>query len=158
MSSSEHRGSPLPTDAFARQTAPNTSAQNRFSSVSEPLADAHINGEYLKNHPTWHVEFSPWKAANVFSLMQRNRLEPKTICEIGAVLERLCASYKWNLDPATVLCGYDVSPQAIEMAKTRENDRLHFSVEDFGEVDTPYFDLLLMLEVVDHVEDYFLDF
>jgi hypothetical protein len=51
--------------------------------------------------------------------------------------------------------GYDVSPQAIEMARTRQNEYLKFAVADFGELATPDFDLLLVLEVVDHVEDYF---
>jgi uncharacterized protein YerC len=49
--------------------------------------------------------------------------------------------------------GYDISPQAIALAKQRENARLHFTQADFRkEVDVPA-DLLLMNDVLEHIED-----
>lgn len=126
-----------------------------FSSVKDPATDPHINGDYLKSNPTWHVEYSPWKAENIHRFMQKNALDPHTVCEIGCgageVLRLLQAKMKRDVR----FWGYDVSPQAIEMAKARESEYLSFAVADFGELRTPDFDLLLVLEVVDHVEDYF---
>ncbi|HVQ39324.1 MAG TPA: hypothetical protein VMS31_17425, partial [Pyrinomonadaceae bacterium] len=40
-------------------------------------------GEYVERNPTYHVEDSPWKAQHILSLMQKNALQPRTICEIG---------------------------------------------------------------------------
>jgi SAM-dependent methyltransferase len=70
-------------------------------------------------------------------------------CGAGEVLREL----QLKLDPSCEFRGYDIAPAAIEMAKTRANERLRFELGDFGELDTPPFDLLLILEVVDHVED-----
>lgn len=131
-----------------------TDVRPRFSSVKEPEADPHINGEYLKTHPTWHVEFSPGKAANIEHLMRRNALQCKTVCEVGCGAGEVLRQLQLRMPPDARFWGYDVSPQAIEMAKSRENDRLKFDVADFGELETPPFDLLLVLEVVDHIEDY----
>lgn len=126
----------------------------RFTSVVDPNVDPHLNGDYLAKNPTWHVEYSPWKANNIAHLLEKNKLRPQTVCEVGcgagAVLEHL----QPKLDPKTRMWGYDIAPPAIEMAKKRENDRLKFAVADFGEIETPRFDLLLCLEVVDHIEDY----
>ncbi len=51
--------------------------------------------------------------------------------------------------------GYDISPQAIEFSQPRENERLHFKLADLGEEHSANFDLLLVLDVVEHLEDYF---
>jgi hypothetical protein len=51
--------------------------------------------------------------------------------------------------------GYDISPQAIEFSKPRENDKLHFKLADLGKERSVNFDLLLVLDVVEHLEDYF---
>jgi hypothetical protein len=54
-----------------------------------------------------------------------------------------------------VFCGYDISPQAIELARSRENEKLHFELADIREEETPFFDLLLILDVIEHLEDYY---
>lgn len=53
------------------------------------------------------------------------------------------------------LYGYDVSPQAIGLVTSRANERLHFFLADFCEVDGAWFDLLWVLDVLEHVEDYY---
>jgi hypothetical protein len=45
--------------------------------------EMYTQGEYLKKHPTWHVEDSPWKAEQIIKIMERNRLKPNSICEVG---------------------------------------------------------------------------
>jgi hypothetical protein len=60
-----------------------------------------------------------------------------------------------KMDPRCVFSGYDISPQAIELARSRENQRLHCKLADILQEPDAYFDLLLILDVVEHVEDYF---
>lgn len=125
-----------------------------FSSVSDALADPHINGAYLKKNPTWHVEFSEWKARHIHGLLQRKNLHPRTVGEIGCGAGEVLRQMQLRLSPDCVFQGYDIAPQAIAMAKPRSNDRLQFHLADFGTIESPCFDLLLLLEVVDHIEDY----
>jgi hypothetical protein len=51
--------------------------------------------------------------------------------------------------------GYEISPQAFALCQPRENDRLRFFCTDLIAAETPVFDLLLCLDVFEHVEDYF---
>jgi SAM-dependent methyltransferase len=125
-----------------------------FVSVVDPAADPHVNGEYFKKHPTWHIEYSPWKAENISGFLQRKNLRPKTICEVGCGAGEVLRQLQMKMAPDCSFWGCDVAPHAIEMAKEKENSRLHFAVGDFGVMSTPFFDLMLVLEVVDHVEDY----
>ena len=49
---------------------------------------------------------------------------------------------------------YDISPQAMQMCNERGNERLHFKLADIRQEDI-FFDLILMLDVVEHLENYF---
>jgi SAM-dependent methyltransferase len=131
-----------------------SSRRQYFSSIADPATDAHLNGEYFRKNPTWHVEFSPWKAANIHRLLERKGLYPRTVCEVGCGAGEVLRQLQLMTNSDCRFWGYDVAPAAIEMAKSRENDRLRFQLADFPAIDTPQWDLLLILEVVDHVEDY----
>ncbi len=50
--------------------------------------------------------------------------------------------------------GYDISLVALQQAEKRANSRLHFTLADFTKEPTISFDLLLVLDVVEHVENY----
>lgn len=130
-------------------------SQSAFTSVTDPQSDPHVNGEYLRKNPTWHVEHSPWKAGNVIRLLHKHNLNPATVCDVGCGVGEVLRQLQLNLEPECRLWGYDVAPAAIRAAKTRENDRLKFELADFTAIETRPFDLLVMTEVVDHVEDYF---
>jgi hypothetical protein len=49
--------------------------------------------------------------------------------------------------------GYDISPQAIELAKKRESPNVTFHVEDFFRLDGK-FDGVMAIDVFEHVENY----
>lgn len=136
------------------EKAPLRKARPLFSSVADPASDPHVNGKYLENNPTWHVEYSPRKAALIHRLLERNRLEPSTICEVGCGAGEVLRQLQMRMDPRCRFWGYDIAPPAIEMALPRQNDRLHFELADFTTIETPRSDLMLILEVMGHVEDY----
>jgi hypothetical protein len=100
------------------------------------------------------VEFSEAKAQDIHRVLQRRNLHPKTIGEVGCGAGEVLRQLQLRLPPRCIFHGYDIAPHAIEMAEARANDRLQFELADFGEIETPHFDLLLILEVVDHIEDY----
>ena len=43
----------------------------------------YTDGTYFSNNRTWHVEDSPWKARQIEGIMEQNRLNPMTVCEVG---------------------------------------------------------------------------
>lgn len=119
------------------------------------MATRYTHGGYLARNPEWHVDGSPWKAAQVLTVLNRNGLAPARVCEVGCGAGEILAQLQRYLPKSAALEGYDISPQAIEMASLRANDSLTFHVADFLAADTPQYDLILVIDVLEHLEDYF---
>ncbi|HLW88614.1 MAG TPA: class I SAM-dependent methyltransferase [Terriglobales bacterium] len=113
------------------------------------------DGSYLKNNPSWHIEESPFKVRQIRRMLKQQNLTPKTVCDVGCGAGLVLAELQPHLPSDCVCCGYDVSPVALAMSAKRGNDNLRFRLHDIrkDECDT-FFDLLLMLDVFEHVEDY----
>ncbi len=111
------------------------------------------DGEYLKNNPAWHVEDSPWKAKQILKMLKRNPLNPKTIVEIGCGAGEILNQLYSSMPDDVSFAGYDISGDAIRLAKTREKERLTFKHENYLETNINP-DLLLMMDVFEHVDDY----
>jgi hypothetical protein len=111
-------------------------------------------GDYLKENPTWHVEDSPWKARQIEKILSRNNIQPKSITEIGCgageILSQLCSSLPDN----TTFKGYEISPDAYNMCLSRAHERLTFGKEDLLSREGEVSDVLLVIDVFEHVEDY----
>jgi hypothetical protein len=112
------------------------------------------NSDYFEKNPNWHVEDSPWKAKQILKMMNRNKLPVNTIVEIGCGAGEILNQLHQQLPSTIEFTGYDVSPDAIALAKHREKDRLTFKLENLLEADVKPFDLLLMIDVFEHVDDY----
>lgn len=119
------------------------------------FAALYTDGDYLQKNPTWHAEESPWKVRNIVRLMERNHLAPATVCEVGCGAGEVLRLLQQRLPATCAFQGYDISPQALALARTRANDRLRFELADIARKSAVHFDLLLVLDVVEHVEDYF---
>jgi SAM-dependent methyltransferase len=119
------------------------------------MQNVYVNGEHLEKNPDWHVYASAWKARHVLKILQSRKLSANTIAEVGCGAGEVLRQLQNSMPPHCVFFGYDISPQAIELARTRENQRLHFKLADILHEPDAYFDLLLILDVVEHVEDYF---
>jgi predicted TPR repeat methyltransferase len=111
------------------------------------------NGEYLKNNPTWHIEDSPWKAKQILKILNRNSITPKTITEVGCGAGEILNQLLLSQPEDVRFTGYDISSDAISFAKNRKKERLEFIHDDFLSINTPT-DLLLMIDVFEHVDDY----
>lgn len=113
------------------------------------------DGTYLKNNPSWHIEESPFKVRQIQRMIERQALAPKTICDVGCGAGLVLAELQPHLPEDCVCWGYDVSPDALAMCANHGNDNLRFRLRDIrkDQCDT-FFDLLLMLDVFEHVEDY----
>ncbi|MDB5137973.1 MAG: hypothetical protein JWP37_4576 [Mucilaginibacter sp.] len=113
------------------------------------------NSDYLKNNNTWHVEDSPWKAEQVFKIIRRNTIEPKKVVEIGCGAGEILVQLQ-NLikDKSVSFEGYDISPDAYELSKQRANEKIKFYKEDLLAKENAFFDLCLVMDVFEHVDNY----
>lgn len=118
-------------------------------------SEMYVSGAYLEKNPTWHVEESPWKATQVLRMLKRSGISPGSVCEIGCGAGEVLAQLHARMDPGSTFWGYDISPQALKLAEPRANERIHFELADFTTVTDAHFDLILVLDVIEHLEDYF---
>ncbi|HEX4213464.1 MAG TPA: class I SAM-dependent methyltransferase [Candidatus Dormibacteraeota bacterium] len=116
--------------------------------------DIYGNGEYLNRNPGWHVEHSAWKVSHLDRIVARNSLQPATVCSIGCGAGEVLRLFQAHRDHPCECWGFDISPQAIELAMPRATETLHFEQVDIADV-RGKFDLAMVLDVVEHVENPF---
>lgn len=125
------------------------------------MENIYTSGRYLEVTKTWHAEDSPWKAGQIKKIIDRNQLRSQKIAEIGCGSGSILNELSKLPDLQRVSFeGYDISPQAIEIAKRFHNERINFFQEDLLSGDNKKkFDILLVIDVFEHVRDYmgFLD-
>src|SRR6266567_8059604 len=119
------------------------------------LEARYTSGEHFQQVPGWHIEEAPWKVQHIMSMMKRHHLEPNTVCDIGCGSGEVLRLLQLHMSEACTFWGYDISPQAITMCQERANQRLHFKLADIRQEQDVFFDLILVLDVIEHLEDYF---
>jgi hypothetical protein len=124
------------------------------AACGQPGTSVYTDGRYLAHNPTWHVEDSPWKARQIIEMISRNRLAPRSVCEVGCGAGEILSQLKRSLPDDCRFWGYDISPQAHALAVPREDERLHFRLGDLTEESSARFDLVLVIDVLEHLEDY----
>jgi cyclopropane fatty-acyl-phospholipid synthase-like methyltransferase len=118
------------------------------------VSSMYADGTYLARNPTWHSEDAQWKAGQVVRLLQDLRLTPRSVadvgCGTGGVLVHLAAVF----DPSTRFVGFDVSDDARRAA--RHGSPANVSFQDMAELDHDpgAYDLVMAIDVLEHVEDY----
>jgi len=116
----------------------------------------YTDGSYLaKTGGTWHLEDSPFKARQIASMLARHiEIKPNTICEIGCGAGGILAELQKMLPDHIAYTGYDISPQAHTLSAQFSNPRCQFIVGD-AFADASKYDLVLVMDVIEHIEDYF---
>ena len=115
----------------------------------------YTSGEYLQKNPLWHADESPWKAKHVLQLMARNGIAPKTICDVGCGAGETLRLVQEGMGEECTFWGYEISPQAFALCQSRTNEKLHFKLADIRQEKNIHFDLMLLMDVLEHLEDYF---
>ncbi len=121
------------------------------------LENIYTSGEYAAKHPTWDTEHSSWKAKQIMRMMARNNIVPKTICEVGCGAGEILKQLQEKMDSDCTFWGYEISPQAFELCKDRANEKLHFKLADIKQEQDTIFDVILLMDVIEHLEDYFIE-
>jgi cyclopropane fatty-acyl-phospholipid synthase-like methyltransferase len=117
------------------------------------LHDIYLTDQYAELNPTWHEEDSPWKARQIEAIIRKNRLDFSSLCEVGCgtgeILLNLASTF-----PSARLAGYEISPHAYQRAKTKETSRVSFHMGDILEEKDSQYDIVVIADVIEHVEDY----
>ncbi|MBW2324771.1 MAG: class I SAM-dependent methyltransferase [Deltaproteobacteria bacterium] len=88
-------------------------------------------------------------------MLKSNNIIPSRICEIGCGAGEIlnCLANEYGDD--VVFSGYDISPQAFEICRKKEKQNLHFFLKDLLDEEAISFDVVMAIDVFEHVEDYF---
>lgn len=118
------------------------------------MKEIYLDSTYLKQNPTWHEEDAEWKFKQIDKMICENALDLHTICEVGCgsgeILKQCSEKY-----PDKIFYGYDISPQVFEICEKKTKGNLIFKQQDFLKETNKYFDAIMLIDVFEHIEDYF---
>src|SRR2546423_11919505 len=114
----------------------------------------YTDGTYLRNNPAWHADDSAWKARHVATMLERHALHPPSVCEIGCGAGEILRELSTMLDPGTRFTGYEISSDAYALCRSKASARMDFRLGNLLDEEV-HFDLVMAIDVFEHVEDYF---
>ncbi|OPX84860.1 MAG: bifunctional 3-demethylubiquinone-9 3-methyltransferase/ 2-octaprenyl-6-hydroxy phenol methylase [Pelotomaculum sp. PtaB.Bin104] len=116
--------------------------------------EKYISDDYIRQNPSWDSEDSPWKVEFIAAVLRTANLMPDSICEVGCGAGGVLAGLRC-MYPHTELYGYDIAPAVAQFWKKHEQSNIRFYVGDFFCLNKKTYDLILLLDVIEHVVDPF---
>jgi predicted TPR repeat methyltransferase len=119
------------------------------------IESRYIEKSYIESNPDWDRSDAPWKALHVLKILKDNKIGFERVCELGCGSGDILHNILNNL-PSVTAVGYDISPHLEKFWKKHSvNKNLKLICGDFSKINTEIFDLLLMIDVFEHVRDPF---
>lgn len=87
-------------------------------------------------------------------LARHTRFVPRSICDVGCGAGQVLVELQKKLPEETFFRGYEISPDAFKLCLPKANRFLDFRLEDLACAEVERSDLLLALDVVEHIQDY----
>lgn len=119
-----------------------------------PVQERYLNDNYISCNPSWDMEDSPWKARKVCEILNANRIVSASIVDVGCgagyVLMEMMGAY-----PNATFTGYDIAPDAEQFWQIPRASGINLVHGDFLESKIPLQDVMLLLDVVEHLQDPF---
>jgi SAM-dependent methyltransferase len=126
----------------------------RSADHGEATRQRYLDGDYAAKNPGWHAEDAPWKAERVWAVMHRNAIVPARIAEVGCGSGAVLADLRLRL-PAAELHGFDIAPAAAALWPAHAGARIEFTQGDFLAAGEKPYDLILLLDVLEHLDNPF---
>ena len=111
------------------------------------------SGEYLENNPDWGATDAPVKARWIAEILMRNKISPASIVDIGCGAGEIVIELAGRF-PNTKIAGYDISPQSHAIAAPKSKAGVSFHQANYLEVEAPIADVVMAIDVFEHVDDY----
>ena len=119
--------------------------------------DRYLSGEYIKKNHSYHIEDSQFKWKNFLNILKSSHFNFKNIesiveigCGSGQILVEANKSNFFNSE--SVFKGYDINPDAIDLAK-KNSLKISFFNQDFINLENQKGDLIIAADVFEHVQD-----
>src|SRR5487761_1502108 len=112
----------------------------------------YTHGLYAAENPGWHDNDAPWKASQIARLVRDQQLDPLTLCDVGCGTGGGLAALSLEF-PCARMVGYDISDQAAQLAE-QLHPGIDVRVGDVTAATTELFDLVTLIDVFEHIEDY----
>lgn len=117
------------------------------------MTNIYSSGEYFEKNPGWHQDHSQWKSVLVKRMLQKHCIFPNRIAEIGCGAGGILEDLFLTVHPQPFCLGYEISPQAYALATKRQVNGLEFRLGS-PPPDIQSFDVVLAMDVLEHVENY----
>ncbi len=118
--------------------------------------DIYNDQTYLTNNPTWHEEDTGFKVDRIESILRKHQISFENVCDVGCGSGEILLQVLQRFPEVKNAVGYDISNDAIAIARKKSNDKLHFELQDIAlTADSVNFDLMLVIDVIEHLENYF---
>jgi cyclopropane fatty-acyl-phospholipid synthase-like methyltransferase len=115
-----------------------------------PSSTIYTDGTYAAQNAAWHVEDSPWKARQILKALTLSGLRPTSMAEIGCGRGEILNQLSNQIRDCRFE-GFDISLDAISKAASNSSVKFRVgSIQDMG-----FYDLVLGIDVLEHVEDVF---
>lgn len=116
--------------------------------------DRYLDGTYLSQNPTWHADDSDWKVEKLLGMIERNRLTPQSVCEVGCGAGRVIDGLARELAECEIFVGIDPAPDALKLCEDLVGSPVEFRLQDPFDGGLGPYDLVLAIDVIEHVQDY----
>jgi len=117
------------------------------------MSDIYESGRYWDDKASMHEEDSDFKVNHALALLKRNNFHPASIVDCGCGAGRVSWLFAKNLDAPTL--GVDVSDRSIDHAGAAyRHARLSFRKSTIAALQDGAYDLGVMFDVFEHVDDY----
>lgn len=110
----------------------------------------YTSGDYAANNPDWDAGDSPWKAVRIKELLDTYGLRPSSFIEIGCGAGGVLASLRPHF-PSAKFTGYDIAQGLQGLWEIHSDLDIRFILGDFFEHEVVAPDLVLVLDVVEHL-------
>jgi len=114
--------------------------------------ERYLSGDYFKSNPTWDMDDAPWKAGLILSVLKKNKIIPASICDVGCG-SGTCLAELYKYFPTAKFVGFDISPAVKKFWKSYKNLDIKFFNADFLESDNTTFEVVILLDVIEHLAD-----
>jgi SAM-dependent methyltransferase len=122
--------------------------------LTAQATETYVSGEYLQRNHDWHDADGAWKALQIVALLDRNQLRPSSVCDVGCGTGRVLREMSRHLGIPRMV-GFDIATAPLRLGEAAKPvaDRVELVAGD-ARTSSEHFDLLLMVDVFEHVEDY----
>ena len=120
--------------------------------MEDNVASIYKDGTYAAANPGCGEENTVWKAGQIYNMILKAGINPRTVCEIGCGSGGILVELQRHM-PAVQFTGVEPMPEAYRNCSAKTREGICFLHSTAAEL-TESYDLVLLLDVFEHVEDF----